>query len=58
LNTARTNLLNFDAAKMAEYVAGLNEKPFRAKQLMQWVHQRGISDVAQMTDLAKSFRAT
>ena len=43
---------------MAEYVAGLNEKPFRAKQLMQWVHQRGISDVAQMTDLAKSFRAT
>jgi 23S rRNA (adenine2503-C2)-methyltransferase len=56
LNTARTNLLNFDAAKMAEYVAGLNEKPFRAKQLMQWVHQRGISDVALMTDLAKSFR--
>ena len=41
---------------MAEYVAGLNEKPFRAKQLMQWVHQRGISDVALMTDLAKSFR--
>jgi 23S rRNA (adenine2503-C2)-methyltransferase len=58
LNTARTNLLNFDAAKMAEYVAGLNEKPFRAKQLMQWVHQRGISDVALMTDLAKSFRTT
>ncbi|NBQ30122.1 MAG: 23S rRNA (adenine(2503)-C(2))-methyltransferase RlmN, partial [Burkholderiaceae bacterium] len=48
MNTARTNLLNFDAAKMAEYVAGLNEKPFRAKQLMQWVHQRGISDVALM----------
>ncbi|WP_353439653.1 23S rRNA (adenine(2503)-C(2))-methyltransferase RlmN [Polynucleobacter sp. UK-FUSCHL-C3] len=58
MNTARTNLLNFDAAKMAEYVAGLNEKPFRAKQLMQWVHQRGISDVALMTDLAKSFRTT
>jgi len=58
LNTARTNLLDFDAAKMAEYVAGLNEKPFRAKQLLQWVHQRGISDVAQMTDLAKSFRST
>ncbi len=41
---------------MAEYVAGLNEKPFRAKQLLQWVHQRGVCDVALMTDLAKSFR--
>ncbi|NCX14870.1 MAG: 23S rRNA (adenine(2503)-C(2))-methyltransferase RlmN [Burkholderiaceae bacterium] len=56
MNTNRTNLLNFDAAKMAEYVAGLNEKPFRAKQLLQWVHQRGVCDVTLMTDLAKSFR--
>jgi len=43
---------------MAAYVAGLNEKPFRAKQLMQWIHQRGISDINEMSDLAKSFRAT
>jgi 23S rRNA (adenine2503-C2)-methyltransferase len=43
---------------MAAYVAGLNEKPFRAKQLMQWIHQRGVSDINDMSDLAKSFRAT
>jgi 23S rRNA (adenine2503-C2)-methyltransferase len=43
---------------MAAYVAGLNEKPFRAKQLMQWIHQRGVSDINDMSDLAKSFRAS
>ncbi len=43
---------------MAAYVAGLNEKPFRAKQLMQWIHQRGVSDINAMSDLAKKFRAT
>ena len=41
---------------MAAYVAGLNEKPFRAKQLMQWIHQRGVSDINAMSDLAKTFR--
>ena len=43
---------------MAAYVAGLNEKPFRAKQLLNWVHQRGVSDIAAMSDLAKPFRAS
>jgi len=58
LTSPRVNLLDFDADQMAAYVAGLNEKPFRAKQLMQWIHQRGVSDINDMSDLAKSFRAT
>ncbi|MBM3409934.1 MAG: 23S rRNA (adenine(2503)-C(2))-methyltransferase RlmN [Betaproteobacteria bacterium] len=32
------------------------QKPFRARQLLRWVHQRGESDFSQMTDLAKEFR--
>mgnify|MGYP003704418935 FL=1 len=39
-------------------MADLQEKPFRAKQLLRWIHQRGQADVSQMSDLAKSFRAT
>ncbi|MEI7531930.1 MAG: 23S rRNA (adenine(2503)-C(2))-methyltransferase RlmN [Betaproteobacteria bacterium] len=54
--SSRTNLLNFDGGRLAEFIAGLNEKPFRAQQLMRWIHQRGVSDVNQMSDLAKSFR--
>lgn len=55
---SRINLLNFDPEGLGEYIASLQEKPFRAKQLMRWVHQRGEADIAQMSDLAKSFRTT
>jgi 23S rRNA (adenine2503-C2)-methyltransferase len=52
----RTNLLDLDGDKLAQFIANLNEKPFRAQQLMRWVHQRGVSDLHAMSDLAKSFR--
>ena len=52
----RTNLLNLDGDGLGRFVAGLDQKPFRAKQLMHWIHQRGVADVSQMSDLAKSFR--
>ncbi len=50
------NLLDLDLAGLAAYCEGLGEKRFRATQLFRWVHQRGVSDSAQMSDLAKSFR--
>jgi 23S rRNA (adenine2503-C2)-methyltransferase len=52
----RTNLLDLDGDKLAQFITNLNEKPFRAQQLMRWVHQRGVSDLHAMSDLAKSFR--
>jgi 23S rRNA (adenine2503-C2)-methyltransferase len=45
---SRINLLNFDPEGMSDYIASLQEKPFRAQQLMRWVHQRGEADIAQM----------
>jgi len=50
------NLLDLDAAGIRELVADLGEKPFRAKQLSHWVHQRLGDDVAAMTDLSRAFR--
>ena len=50
------NLLNFDAAQLAAYFAEIGEKPFRAKQLLRWMHQYGEADFAQMSDLAKPLR--
>ncbi|MEI7463885.1 MAG: 23S rRNA (adenine(2503)-C(2))-methyltransferase RlmN [Burkholderiales bacterium] len=50
------NLLDFDLAGLAVYCASLGEKRFRATQLFRWLHQRGVSDPAQMSDLARSFR--
>jgi len=50
------NLLNFDLAELTAFCAQLGEKPFRATQLFRWIHQRGVSQFAEMTDLAKSLR--
>jgi len=52
----RVNLLDFDAAALAAYVESIGEKPFRARQLLHWIHQRGVASFDQMTDLAKSLR--
>ncbi len=47
--------LSFDA--LSKFVVEtLGEKPYRAKQLFSWVHQRGVTDFALMTDLSKGLR--
>jgi 23S rRNA (adenine2503-C2)-methyltransferase len=50
------NLLDFDLAGLAAFCEQLGEKRFRATQLYRWIHQKGASDFAQMSDLAKSLR--
>lgn len=52
----KINLLNFNYLQMREFFAGLGEKPFRAQQVMQWTHQSGFNDFAQMTNLGKALR--
>jgi 23S rRNA (adenine2503-C2)-methyltransferase len=51
------NLLDFDLDALAAYCEQLGEKRYRATQLFRWIHQRGASDFAQMTNLAKSLRS-
>jgi len=52
----RVNLLGLSLTEMTEFFAGLGEKPFRARQVFRWIHQGGVADFAEMTDLAKSLR--
>ena len=56
MTEATVNLLDFDAQGLAAFCETLGEKRFRATQLFRWIHQRGASDFAQMSDLAKSLR--
>jgi 23S rRNA (adenine2503-C2)-methyltransferase len=51
------NLLGLDAVALAAFFRTLGEKPFRARQVMQWVHQRREPDFSRMSDLAKDLRA-
>lgn len=50
------NLLDFDLDGLAAYCEELGEKRFRAVQLFRWIHQKGVRDFGQMSDLAKSLR--
>ncbi len=50
------NLLDFDLKGLTAWFTELGEKPFRAKQVFHWIHQSGVADFAQMTDIAKSLR--
>ncbi len=50
------NLLDFDADGLTAFFAEHGEKPFRARQLLRWMHRFGESDFAAMTDMAKSLR--
>jgi len=50
------NLLDLDAAGLAGFFAELGEKPFRARQVLRWVHQRREGEFGRMSDLAKGLR--
>ena len=48
----RIDLLSMTPEEIGEAVAGLGEKPFRAKQIFKWLY-RGATDFTEMTDLPK-----
>src|SRR6185503_13076334 len=51
-----TNLLGLDSAGLQAYCAGLGEKPYRARQLMRWMHHAGVDDFNAMTDVSRPLR--
>lgn len=52
----KTDLLGMDHAALETFFVSIGEKPFRAKQIMKWIHQFGVSDFDEMTNLSKSLR--
>ena len=54
--TKKINLLDFNYQQMRQFVSSIGEKPFRAQQLMQWIHQVGLSDFSDMNNLGKVLR--
>jgi 23S rRNA (adenine2503-C2)-methyltransferase len=53
----KQNLLEFDAAGLTAWFDAMSEKPFRAKQVLRWLHQFGEADYERMSDVAKSLRS-
>ena len=56
MNLIGPNLLGMCAAGLVRFFEQRHEKPFRARQLLHWIHQRRETDFARMSDLAKPLR--
>lgn len=54
--TDKVNLLGMSLPKLQAYFVELGEKPFRATQLMKWIHQHGVTDFDAMTDISRALR--
>lgn len=50
------NLLNLNRDDLTAFLVSLGEKPFRATQLLKWIHQQGVVDFDVMTNLSKALR--
>lgn len=53
----RQNLKDMLPEEIESWLAQLGEPKYRAKQLLRWIYQRGVSDFSAMTDLSKALRA-
>ncbi|MFZ5438903.1 MAG: 23S rRNA (adenine(2503)-C(2))-methyltransferase RlmN [Myxococcota bacterium] len=53
----RVDIASLSLEALTAFVTSLGEKPFRAKQLYRWIHQRGATSFDEMTDLSKDLRA-
>ena len=52
----KTNLLGLSVDKLAAFFESLGEKRFRAVQVLKWIHQNGVDDFDQMTNVSKALR--
>jgi 23S rRNA (adenine2503-C2)-methyltransferase len=50
------NLLGLGLRQLAAYCVEIGERPFRARQLLRWMHQVGVNDFSAMTDMSKALR--
>lgn len=53
---AKINLLGFDKKSMQDFFTSIGEKPYRADQVLKWIHMQGVQHFDAMTNLSKELR--
>ena len=53
--SSKTNLLGMSKRDLEQLFAARGEKSFRARQVLQWIYQKGVTDFDDMTDLPVSY---
>ena len=57
LADGRRELVGLTREEIAEALAEIGEKPFRAKQLWHWIYHQGVTDFAAMSSIARPLQA-
>jgi len=52
----KTNLLGLTREQMEDFFVSIGEKKFRAQQVIKWIHQLGVDDFEQMSNVSKALR--
>lgn len=53
----KDDIKSLNYQELQEYVEKMGEKPFRAKQLYQWMHEKLAESFQEMTNLSAAFRS-
>jgi 23S rRNA (adenine2503-C2)-methyltransferase len=53
LPDGRRDLVGLTREELADELAGIGEKPFRAKQLWHWIYHQGATDFSKMSSIAR-----
>ena len=53
----KVNLLGYSLHSLEVFFSEIGEPKFRAKQLIKWIHQKGVLDFEQMSDFNKQLRS-
>ncbi len=53
---AKINLLGMSKDELAAFFVSIDEKPFRATQVMKWIYQFGVTDFFEMTNISKKLQ--
>src|SRR5215467_14053172 len=56
LKTMQRNIRHLTLEEIENYFESLDEKKFRAKQVYEWIWQKGALSFADMTNLSKELR--
>ena len=52
----RSNVYELDERQLNDELIGLGQPQFRARQVTEWIYQRGVTSFDEMTNLPKSLR--
>lgn len=52
----KADLKSMNLAEMTEFIVSIGEKPFRAKQVYQWIHEKQADSFDEMTNISKKLR--